>query len=127
MTDQTDTTRPPMAEDGDKVVRLRTLPVDVNVTKIAAGMLRLFNDDERLMLRYGMLPAEKMHVLDRILDEKFRREYRLPPSGGDAFCAMLRLKPETGFEFIDFSLRALINEATAAITSELYQIGDLVV
>ena len=127
MTDQSDTTRPPMAEDGDKVVRLRTLPVDVNVTKIAAGMLRLFTDDDRLMLRFGMLPAEKMHVLDRILDEKFRREYRLPPSGGDAFCAMLRLKPETGFEFIDFSLRALINEATAAITSELYQIGDLVV
>lgn len=127
MTDQTDTTRPPMAEDGDRVVRLRTLPVDVNVTKIAAGMLRLFTDDDRLMLRFGMLPAEKMHVLDRILDEKFRREYRLPPSGGDAFCAMLRLKPETGFEFIDFSLRALINEATAAITSELYQIGDLVV
>ncbi len=127
MTDQTDTTRPPMAEDGDKVVRLRTLPVDINVTKIAAGMLRLFTDDDRLMLRFGMLPAEKMHVLDRILDEKFRREYRLPPSGGDAFCAMLRLKPETGFEFIDFSLRALINEATAAITSELYQIGDLVV
>ena len=127
MTDQSDTTRPPMAEDGDKVVRLRTLPVDVNVTKIAAGMLRLFTEDERLMLRFGMLPAEKMRVLERILDEKFRRDYRLPPSDGDAFCAMLRLKPESGFEFIDFSLRALINEATAAITSELYQIGDLVV
>lgn len=116
-----------MAEVGDKVVRLRTLPVDVNVTKIAAGMLRLFTEDDRLMLRFGMLPAEKMRVLEGILDEKFRREYRLPPSGGDAFCAMLRLKPEIGFEFIDFSLRALINEATAAIISELYQIGDLVV
>lgn len=127
MTEQADTTRSPMAEDGDKVVRLRTLPVDVNVTKIAAGMFRLFTEDERLMLRFGMLPAEKMRVLDRILDEKFRREYRLPSFGGDAFCAMLRLKPETGFEFIDFSLRTLINEATAAITSELYQIGDLVV
>jgi hypothetical protein len=127
MTDQTDTTRPPMAEDGDNVVRLRTLPVDVNVTKIAAGMLRLFTEDERLMLRFGMLPAEKMRVLERILDEKFRRDYRLPPTGGDAFCAMLKLNPESGFDFIDFSLRALINEATAAITSELYQIGDLVV
>ena len=127
MTDQTDTTRPPMAEDGDKVVRLRTLPVDVNVTKIAAGMLRLFSEDERLMLRFGMLPAEKMQVLERILDEKFRRDYRLPQSGGDTFCAMLKLNLESGFDFIDFSLRALINEATAAITSELYQIGDLVV
>ena len=116
-----------MAEDGDKVVRLRTLPVDVNVTKIAAGMLRLFTEDDRLMLRFGMLPAEKMRVLDRILDEKFRRDYRLPPFGGDAFCAMMKLKPESSFDFIDFSLRALINEATAAITSELYQIGDLVV
>jgi hypothetical protein len=127
MTEQADTTRSPMAEDGDKVVRLRTLPVDVNVTKIAAGMLGLFSEDERLILRFGMLPAEKMQVLDRILDEKFRRTYRLPPSGGDAFCAMLKLNPESGFEFIDFSLRALIAEATAAITLELYQIGDLVV
>lgn len=118
----------PFSEHGDKVVRLKTLPVDVNVSKIAAGMLNLFTRDERVLLRFGMLPAGKIKVLAEILNEKFRTTYHLTPHGGDSFCAMLQLDPNArGYEFIDFSLQSLIDEAVAAITSELYQIGNLIV
>ena len=67
------------------------------------------------------------NIEEVVVQSHARHAKHRAPSGGDAFCAMLKLNPELGFDFIDFSLRALINEATAAITSELYQIGDLVV
>lgn len=117
----------PGESSDDKIVTLKTLPVTINVTQLAAGFLDLFTDEERIILRFGMLPAGKMQILENALNEKFRSAYGLPETGGDSFTATLRLEPNGDFQCIDFSLNELINEAVRVITLALYEIGDLVV
>ena len=42
--------------------QLREAPFTIDAAKIAEGMLEMFDDNERVALRFGMLPAVKMQV-----------------------------------------------------------------
>lgn len=55
---------------------LKTVPFEIDVPKIAQGMLNLFDDDERVVLRFGMLPAAKMALLKKSLEAKFLEKKR---------------------------------------------------
>lgn len=43
----------------------------IDADAIARGMYDLFSENERACLAFGMLPAEKMRVLEKMLGEKF--------------------------------------------------------
>jgi len=46
-------------------------PIRVDVEKIAAGLLDMFDEDDAGPLAFGMLPAKKMEIFERGLSEKF--------------------------------------------------------
>ena len=104
-------------------MRLKTLPVDVNAKAIASGLLAMFDESERAVLRFGMLPAAKMECLEKQLGAHFRA-LGTDCGDGDKFFAILKAPNERCREF---SMKALVSEALRAVTLELYAIGELVV
>jgi hypothetical protein len=101
-------------------MKLRTAPFSIEVEPLAAGLLDLFTDEERTVLRFGMLPAEKMRMIERIIREKFLQTATC--KDGDLFTAHTEDR-----QIVDFSMKKLVAEAMHAISCELYRIGDLVV
>lgn len=95
-------------------------PFTINAKAIAAGLLDLFDENERVVLRFGMLPAEKMNAVERMLREKFLEN--ATGKEGDTFLAIADHKPA-----VEFSMKKLVSECMREIALELYSIGDLVV
>ena len=117
----------------DKMVKLRELPVTVNVTKMAEGLLGMFTDDERTVLRFGMLPASHMERLEKLLREKFeglgkhpRDVWPLSSIADENYGDDDRLSTVNG-EITEWNIRKLVSEAVHEITLGIYEIGDLVV
>ncbi len=117
----------------DRVIKLRELPVSVNVTKMAAGIFDMFDEDERTVLRFGMLPAKKMELLQKNLREKFdglgkhpRDAFPLSVLAGMDYADDTRFSTVDG-KFREWHLDKLVSEATHEITLGIYAIGDLVV
>jgi len=98
------------------------LNISVDVESLAARFLDLFDENERAALRFGMLPAEKMTVLETQLRNYFAGVAGVSPDHtGTLLCA-----PGDGHPF-DFELTDLVHEVERAVTLEIYRIGDLVV
>lgn len=108
-------------------MRLRTVPFTIEVEPLAEGILNLFTEQEKVVLRFGMLPAEKMDSMKRMLTEKFTAMTLSPEPGRDDFTAIVKKLDGEGYDVIDFSLRELVSEALHEITCQLYRIGELVV
>ena len=68
---------------------LRTVPFTIDADAIAEGLLEMFTDNERVVLRFGMLPAEKMECVKSSLERKFRKHCVDPECKSDeiAWCA----------------------------------------
>lgn len=107
--------------------RLRTAPFDIDPQAIAEGMLEMFSDEERTVLRFGMLPYEKMQVLDKCLREKFMELCRTDPSGDDAYAAWCKDEHTGGPSVVDFKMSKLVSEASHLVSLAIYKSGDLVV
>ncbi len=108
--------------------KLRTLPVTIDADKIAEGMLEMFTEEERTVLRFGMLPAKKMEILEKQIRESYREKLGIT-SDDDNQTAMLKgnhPNPEA-HDFHEFSLNKLVSETVHEIGLALYKIGDLVV
>lgn len=102
--------------------KLRTAPFSIDPAAIAEGLLEMFDDNERVALRFGMLPAEKMRVVEDALRNKFLENSR-GKIEGDSFTYICEATHEVG----DFSMKKLVNEATHEIVLAMYAIGELVV
>lgn len=117
----------------DKVVKLRELPVTINVTKLAEGLLGLFTDEERTVLRFGMLPAKKMEALESQLLDKFEGLGRHPRDVWPLSLIATAVYPDTARvssvngEVTEWDIRKLTAEAVHEITLAIYAIGDLIV
>lgn len=104
--------------------KLNTLPVTIDTEAIALGMLDMFDEDELEVLRFGMLPAEKMEVLERSLREKF--ETMAVQEKGDMYNSVIW--GENGeVRIVGFDMKELVKEAMREVTLALYRHGDLVV
>lgn len=110
-------------------MRLRTVPFTIDVEPLAAGLLKLFTPNEKAVLRFGMLPAEKIESFERLLTERFSSlSTPLTESlGRDDFTATVKRPDDAGYDVIDFSMRDLVKEAMHEVCCQLYRIGDLVV
>jgi hypothetical protein len=90
-------------------------------------MLDLFTDDERVVLRFGMLPAEKMRCIEQSFRERVLAIGSVRPLvTEDRFVAVMA-DDHPGPRFIEFSLKELVSEALHEISLAIYKIGDLVV
>lgn len=116
-------------------ITLKELPVQVDAENLAKGFLGLMDEDERTVLRFGMLPGPKMELLERQLKEKFEKLGK-PVSEVFANSGLLSLGETTSDderistvngEIQEWSLKKLVSEATHEISLELYRQGDLVV
>ena len=117
----------------DKTVKLRELPVTINVTKMAEGIMGMFTDEELTILRFGMLPAKKMEILEKNLREKFeglgkhpRDVFTLSTIAADDYGDDDRLSTVNG-EVTEWNLGKLVSEAMHEITLGIYAVGELVV
>ena len=117
----------------DHVVELQELPVTVNVTKLARGVFDLFTEDEKTVLRFGMLPAKKMELLETQLRDKFnglgkhpREVWPKSTSGGESYTEDTRMSSVDG-TYTEWHLDKLVSEAMHEVTLGIYRIGDLVV
>lgn len=104
--------------------KLRTLPLTIDTDAIAAGLLEMFTEDERVVLRFGMLPAQKMEILQKQMEASFRERFTLDT--GDQCTAHVKRDGGTS-EIVDFSMKRLVSEAVHEVCLALYKIGDLVV
>lgn len=116
----------------DKKVKLHELPVTVNVSAMAAGLLEIFDEDERVILRFGMLPAKKMELLEKTLREKFEELGQHPAKAWPLSMITETYGPDdrvssVNGEVREWNLRKLVSEAMREITLGIYAIGDLVV
>jgi hypothetical protein len=103
-------------------MKLLTIPIEVNTECIAQGVLDMFTDEERTVLRFGMLPAPKMESLKRALTNKFTQYgSRISPENPDLYASSIRGK------YTEWSMRRAIGEAMHEITVEILKRGDLVV
>jgi hypothetical protein len=103
--------------------KLREAPITIDADAIAEGLLEMFTDEERTVLRFGMLPAHHMERLERALRNKFE-EYAAYRDGEE--CVAM-LKDDQDKAFVRFRMDALVREAMRKVTLALYDIGDLVV
>lgn len=117
----------------DNIVTLRELPVTVNVTQLAEGVFDLFDEEERTVLQFGMLPAKKMEILQNNLREKFdelgkhpREVFGLSVIAHTEYGDDDRLSTVNG-KTTEWNLGRLVSEATREITLGIYAIGNLVV
>ena len=103
-------------------MKLQTLPVEVDAENIALGLLDLFDDDERTVLRFGMLPAKKMECLQKSFREKFETIAGETDTPG-VFRSYLPAERRS----VEFRMDRLVNEAVHEVCLELYRHGELVV
>lgn len=106
------------------VTKMRTLPITIDADAIAAGLLEMFTDDERTVLRFGMLPAKKMEILQKQMEASFRERFTFDT--GDQCTARVK-RDGDAHEIVDFSMSRLVSEAVHEVCLALYKIGDLVV
>lgn len=120
----------------DKRVKLHELPVTVNVSALAAGILDLFTEDERVILRFGMLPAKKMEILEKQLRDKFEGLGQHPTKVWPLSMISESYGPDDRLSMVggavggavrEWNIRKLVSEALHEVTLGIYAIGDLVV
>jgi len=127
----------------NEATKLRAMPfTTINAKAIAKGFYAMFDQSEKDILRFGMLPAEKMRVLEDSLRQKYE-SLGVPAKdfyGDDAkHCEWFGKSkiedmivcewshPVDNDKFIDCNVREAVSESVRMITLELYEIGDLVV
>lgn len=103
-------------------MKLQTLPVEVDAEAIAMGLLDMFTDDERVVLRFGMLPAGKMECLTKALREKFETIAGETETPG-VFASWVDGERRR----VEFRMDRLVNEAVHEVCLQLYKHGELVV
>lgn len=94
--------------------------ITIDIPALAQGFIGLFTDDERVVLRFGMLPAQKMGMLRATLEDHVRKHAGILK--GDAVVSV-----EHHGHCWEWSINAAVDEAMHLISCEMYKIGDLVV
>ena len=114
------------------MITLKELPVKLDADGLARGFMKLFTQDEIDILRFGMLPAEKMEVLEREMRESLSQHgTRLK----DVFYLSTIAKEMSDDEMVstvngetvEWNLSKLVKEAVREVTLKLYEHGNLVV
>lgn len=109
-------------------MQLTVLPITLDTAALAAGLYNLFTEDERIRLQFGLLPAQKISILQRQLRKTLFRilgREDLADTGVDQMEAMVN--SPGGPEYQVFSFKALVSEAMHEILLELLKLAEMVV
>lgn len=127
-----------------ELYHMRSIPgVTINVKPMARGFYEMFDDSEKTVLRFGMLPAKKMELLESSLRDKYDSlgvdaadfygddvkhcEWYGKKKLKDMIVVRLKEPLPNGDNYADVDLSEAVREASRQITLELYNIGNLVV
>ena len=115
-------------------------PYTVDVKKIAKGVFDLFDESEKEILRFGMLPAKKMDLFEKGLDGKLREGLDIQPHHKQDTAAWwpegkpvitLFGKPVMPLEAlessVEFDIPSVKRDISKAVVLEIYALGNLVV
>ena len=97
------------------------LPLKMDAHAIAEKILEMFSEEDRTILRFGLLPTDKFEALERVLREKFETVGTQDGKNADLYYAVI------GGKGCSWSLKKLTQEAIREVTLALYEIGNLVV
>lgn len=123
---------------------MRSLPgVTINVKPMARDFYEMFDEQEKTILRIGMLPAKKMELLEKCLRDKYMGlgvpastfygdtvkccDWYGKKKTADMIVVALAEPSRDGEMFIDCDVSEAVREAVRQITLEIYSIGNLVV
>lgn len=96
--------------------------ITIEADKIAEGFVGMLDEEETTILRFGMLPAKKMELLEKQLREKFASLGTSDIDENDLHYLHTR---DEGI--IEFSVKDVTRRAMRLITNEIYARGNLVV
>lgn len=106
--------------------KFEMIKVSADIKPLAAGLMKLFTDEEKAILRIGMLPHRIMDSFEKNLRAKFSEDFNQT----DPTAKLEKLIPVDGpelFETIEFTINEIVGEITHELSIELYRTGDLVV
>ena len=106
-------------------------PYTVDVKKIAKGMFDLFDESEKKILRFGMLPAKKMDLFEKKLDGILRKDLDIQPHHKQDTAAWWpEGKPVMTLEAlesgVEFDIPSVKRDISKAVVLEIYALGNLV-
>ena len=101
----------------------------IDADALARGMYDLFTENEKACLAFGMLPAEKMQTLERMLGEKFdQAAHKQYIEQRDVAEIMLGDEGRTMCDEAYSKLRKqFVREAERLITLAMYNVAPMVV
>lgn len=100
--------------------KLTELPVEINAEAIAIGLIEMMNEDERVAIRFGLLPAIHMAAIEKSFRDRFSQI-----GGGKEDIRLATFND--GRPCQEFSLRKLVSEATHEVALALYDQVEMVV
>jgi hypothetical protein len=111
-------------------MRHLSLPLRIDYDAIARGMIDLFTDEDRVILRFGMLPAKKMESLDDMIKEKLEHEFdisRHDPVREEGNTHFAVVDSPDWPRHVDFNFSRIVADIVHNISLAIYKHGDLVV
>ncbi len=97
-------------------------PYKPNVQELAQGIFDLFTEEEKSVMRLGILPWRVMAKFDTALDQKLRETLTVEPHHKVNTAAWLR---EDGSK-VEFHIPSVKLEITKDVVGAIYELGDLV-
>lgn len=94
--------------------------ITINAKAIAEGIYALFDEDERAALAFGMLPAVKMRLLEKMLAEKAETQAK------DACERQFGFRPEGNVADAEWK-KEFVRFCTREVESALYKVAPMVV
>lgn len=94
------------------------LKFKVDHVKLAEGMFDMFDENEKGVLQFGMLPAKKMQLLEANLGDKIMKALKADH---------IKQELEPLWEDYKFTPKQVVDEIMHAVSVHIYSIGNLVV
>lgn len=99
----------------------------IDTASIASGMLTLFDESERTVLRFGMLPAKLIELLQDNVRKQIIKLLNWPDGHDVIELSGLKRDDQVFTDFGRLSLKQIVSDVVHEICQEIYKRGDLIV
>lgn len=119
---------------------MRQMRITMDADAIAKGVLAMMRErhlasqdaeDDETIIRFGMLPARWMNMLESQMDAVIRERFDLLPkrsSDRDEYTTIIKdPNAEDGHRMVTFKMRDLVNEMVHEVSLAMYSNVDMVV
>ncbi len=109
--------------------------IKVNTEAIALGIIDMFSDEEKAIVRFGMLPAKKIEILETELRNKLKNSFKWDGQSKEVNIYFRHDEPmpwferfgDDGFVMRDVDLNQVHRDIIHEITLKIYSNVDMLV